>query len=170
MGLCESEKIGRLIVDKVKFKGEHRYLLVPNKGEFKGTVPLPVMTSHAGSGQYTLLMSNCDDYGRDVQLSGKSIWKSHGGYLPGDLFEEWRFVILLSFCYAALMIWYGTSMKKNKDSTIEIQKWILCTIFLGLIQIVLESVDYAIWNHTGVRSDHALYSCKINFVLFLIRM
>lgn len=147
-----------MIIDKGRFTGEHRHLLVPNKGEYTGTVPLPVMSSHAGSGQYTLLMSNCDDYGRDVTLDGKSIWKSHGGYLPGDLFEEWHFIIFLCFCYAGLLIWYGWSMKSNKDSTIEIQKWIIGTIALSFVQVVLEVTDYSIWNKTGIRSNSILYS------------
>ena len=124
------------------------------------------MSSYAGSGKYTLLMSNCDDNGRDVELSGASIWKSHRGYLPGGLFEKWNFITVLSLCYAGLLIWYGMSMKLNRDSTIEIQKWILCTIFLSLNHIALESFDYEIWNITGTRSNSALYSCKMIVLFF----
>ena len=171
MGICESDQVGQFILDKQKYIGQHSYLLFPYEGEFQNKVQPNIMGTHAGAGRYTLLMSNCDDRARDIQLSGKVIWRSYdSGYLPGDLFEEWYFTIFHSCCYAILLIWYGVSMRINKDSTIEIQKWILCTVFLGLIQVVLESVDYAIWNKTGVRSNSPLYSCKIFFVLFFISM
>ena len=171
MGICESDQVGKLIVDKQKYDGQHKYLLVPSEGEFEYTVPPNIMGSHAGAGRYTLLMSNCDDNGRDVQLSGKVIWRSHGGgYLPGDLFEEWHFAIFLSFCYGALLILYAVSMRINKDSTIEIQKWILCTVFLGFIQIVFEAIDYTIWNQTGVRSTSILYFCKRFFHPFFFKL
>ena len=152
-----------MIVDSNLFIGEHRFLNVPATGDFEGHVPLPVMTTKAGSGQYTLLLANCNDFGRDVELGGQLIWKSRGGYLPGDLTDEWHFVIFLTFCYAALFGWYGYSMKSNIESTIGIQKWILCTIFLGLLQSFIETADYAKWNVTGIRSNGAMFTCKIHF-------
>lgn len=161
LGLCSAKEAGRLIVDAGVYKGEHRFVNVPAKGEFIGTVSYPVMTTHSGSGQYTLLMANCNDYGRDVQLDGQSVWKSNGGYLPGDLFDEWHFVIFLTVCYVGLMVWYGYSMRKYKESTIGIQKWILCTVILGVLETSIESIDYMQWNNSGVRSNGTMYTCKM---------
>ena len=150
-----------MIVDAQKFKGDRRYVNVPVGGDFTGTVPIPVMPTHAGSGQYSLLLANCNDFGRDMQIEGKYIWKSKGGYLPGGLFDEWNFFIFHAIMYIVLFAWYGMSMKKNKESTIGIQKWILATIFISLVQTILETFDYAMWNADGLRSFRTMYTCKM---------
>lgn len=51
-------------------------------------------------------------------------------------------------------------MKDNSDSTIGIQKWILGTIILGLLQLILKGIDYMEWNMAGTRIDGVMYSCK----------
>lgn len=160
MGMCSETKIGRVIIDESKFKGEHRFVNIPASGSFVGNLTYPLFTTNAGNGQYTLLLANCNDYGRDVQLDGKCLWESKGGFLPGDKFEEWRFIILITLCYAVMLGWYGLSMKNHKESRIGIQMWILGTIFLGLLHSFLKSTDYAIWNNEGFRSDPALYTSK----------
>lgn len=160
LGLCSTSQVGRMIVNADKFKGEHRFVNVPEKGEFRGSVSNPVMSTHSGSGQYTLLLANCNDYGRDVEISGISVWKSKDGYLPGDLFDEWHFEIFLFICYIILLVWYSYSMKINKESIIGIQKWILGTIILGFIQVLFRTVDYSQWNAHGKRSDIVMYTCK----------
>ncbi len=158
--MCSSDQLGRIIIDSAKYKGEHRFLNVPAKGDFDGSVAYPVMTTKSGNGQYTLLLANCNDFGRDVQISGEYIYKNKGGYLPGDLFDDWHFLMLLTLGYGSLLFWYGINMKQHKDSTIGIQKWILGTIFLGLLETFLAVTDYAQWNRSGYRSNALMLLCK----------
>ena len=140
---------------------------IPAKGDYVGNITYPLFTTNAGSGQYTLVLANCNDYGRDIQLGGECIWQSKGGYLPGDRFDEWHFIIFMTLCYVGLLGWYGHSMKKNKDSKIAIQTWILCTIVLGLLHSIFKFADYAAWNKVGFRSDFALYTSKSFGIFFL---
>ena len=167
--MCEPSQMGRVIINKNYYKGEHRFLNVPTKGAYTGNLTYPFFTTNAGSGQYTLLLANCNDYGRDIQLDGRSIWQSKGGYLPGDRFEEWHFYIVMMLCYAILFAWYGLSMKKHKESRIGIQSWILGTISLCLLHTFLRTADFVAWNKEGFRSDAILYTSEFLIVsLFLL--
>lgn len=164
-GVCEDKNIGRLIIDPEVFGGEHRPLLVPSSGEFSSGVNIPVMTTNQGTGKYTLAIANCNDFGRDMYINGKYVWKSKGGYLPGNLFDEWHFFIFFVIGYSALLFWYGKSMWNNKDATIDIQKWIVGTLVLGLFELLLKTMDYFEWNIYGVRSEFIMYSWIIIGVL-----
>jgi heme/copper-type cytochrome/quinol oxidase subunit 3 len=149
-----------MIIDADKYKGDHRFVSIPADGEFTGTVYKPIMRTSEGTGQYSLIMANCDDNGRDVEIDGQYVWKSKGGYLPGSLFDDWHFVIFSTLCYVGLFTWYLIGMKKNSESTIGIQKWILATIALGLVETFFQTSDYTIWNHSGFRSYKTMYTCK----------
>lgn len=162
LGLCDNSDMGRVIIDQALFKGERRFVNIPATGKYIGNLTYPLFTTHAGSGQYTLLLANCNDYGRDVQLSGHSVWQSKGGYLPGDRFEEWQFIMFMMLSYAILFAWYGINMKKYRDSRIGIQAWILGTIFLCLLHAFLRTTDFVIWNSDGLRSDAALYTSEFH--------
>jgi len=159
LGLCSSDHIGRMIVNFAKYQGEHRTVTIPDDEEFfEGTITSPVMTTQShGSGQYTLLIANCDDFGTDVHIVGEYVYKSKNGFLPGDLYNEWYFTIVLTLFYGSLFFWYGMRMNKNKEATIGIQKWILATIFLGLLETFFCVDDFGRWNRTGERSQHLMY-------------
>lgn len=161
--LCEESQLGRLILDEDVFsgknKGEHRPVSVPGTGDWDGSVQIPHMdTINGQSGKYTLVLANCNDYGRNVLIDGKYIWKSKGGFLPGDLFSEFHFFTFLTIAYVGLLFWYAKSMTTNKDSVIGIQKWILATIVLAAIELFFRTTDYMVWNLDGVRPDFAMYS------------
>jgi hypothetical protein len=161
--LCEESQLGRLILDEDVFsgmnKGEHRPVSVPGTGDWDGSVQIPHMdTINGQSGKYTLVLANCNDYGRNVLIDGKYIWKSKGGFLPGDLFSEFHFFTFLTIAYVGLLFWYAKSMTANKDSVIGIQKWILGTIVLAAIELFFRTTDYMVWNLDGVRPDFAMYS------------
>lgn len=159
LGICEQDRKGRVIINESTYTGEIRPVLVPSSGSDALKIESPIMdTNKAGTGTYTLVLANCDDYGRSVLISGQYVWKSKGGYLPGDLFDEWHFLTFFTIGYFLLMFWYGKSMKDNSDSTIGIQKWILGTIILGLLQLILKGIDYMEWNMAGTRIDGVMYS------------
>ena len=159
--MCASDQLGKLIIDSALYKGQHKFLGVPGEGDFEGSIADPVMTTKSGNGQYTLLMANCNDFGRDIKISGDYVYKNKGGYLPGDLFDDWHFLMLLTLGYGSLLFWYGKNMKQYKDSTIGIQKWILGTVGLGLLETFFAVTDYAQWNRTGHRSTFIMLLCKI---------
>jgi hypothetical protein len=158
--ICEPSNVGRLIIDETLFHGEHRPVSILLEGNYQASVQVPVMKTNEGTGQYSLVLANCNNYGRGVLVEGEYIWKSKGGYLPGNLFEEWKFFTFFTVAYGVLLAWYGRSMKQNKDSIIGIQKWILCAIVLGLIELVFKGIDYMEWNHRGTRIDGVMYLCK----------
>mmetsp|Transcript_14806 Transcript_14806/g.21732 ORF Transcript_14806/g.21732 Transcript_14806/m.21732 type:complete len:533 (+) Transcript_14806:3-1601(+) len=157
LGLCNEDKVGQIIIDKTIFGGEHRPLAIAPTGDIQAQVKLPVMTTKEGTGKYTLVLANCDDFGRDVMVTGDYIWKSKGGFLPGDLFDEWHFFFFVTMGYVGLLLWYVFSMKKNKDSTIGIQKWIMGAIVLSLVELFFKTTDYTMWNQSGFRSFSVLY-------------
>ena len=167
LGFCDevSGQKGRLIVDSTLFQGEHRFVPIPASGKVEATVRLPKIEAKEGSGKYTLVLANCNDAGRDVTVKGPYVWKSKHGYLPGDLFSEWSFYIVLSALYFALFLWYGLSMRTYKESKIAIQNYVMITIFLGLLEMFFRSGDYWIWNDDGTRAWYAVYTCE--FLLFL---
>jgi hypothetical protein len=160
LGLCEPDALGRLIIDPDVYYGEHRYLTVPKKGDSSQHLDVPVMTSKNGTGVYTLVLANCYDSGRDVHVQGNYIWKNKGGYLPGNLYTEFYFLIFLTCVYSALAVWYGYSMKVHQQAKIEIQKWVMGTIALGLMENIFKCLDYDIWNISGIRSGLPMFACK----------
>jgi hypothetical protein len=56
-------------------------------------------------------------------------------------------------------------MLNNKDAIIDIQKWIVGTVSLGLLELILKTMDYFEWNIYGVRSEVIMYSWIIIGVL-----
>lgn len=154
--LCDDSMLGRLITDD-RFAGEHRPVRVPGAGDWEGKVELPVLRTDDGTGHYTLVLANCNDYGRDINIEGQYIWQSKGGYLPGDLFNEWRFFIFALIGYSVLLYWYISNMLAYRDSTIGIQKWILGTIILCTVVMFFKSADYLMWNKGGLRNDFIMY-------------
>jgi hypothetical protein len=45
----------------------------------------------------------------------------------------------------------------NEESRIPIEKWILMTIVLGLLEMFFRTGDYMIWNEDGYRQDLTMY-------------
>jgi hypothetical protein len=148
---------GRLIVNETLFKGTIRSLPIDATGKQDVYVTSSQISVDEGSGNYVLVMANCNAEGRTVTVSGWYSWKSKGGYLPGDLFGALYYFIFLVVVYAVLLAWYGISMAIYKEATIPIQKWILVTLFMGLIEMLFKTGDYLLWNSNGTRFWFALY-------------
>jgi hypothetical protein len=110
------------------------------------------------SGKYVLVIANCKDGGRDVHASGTYTWASKHGYLPGELFGEMYFLVFLTLVYLAIFCWYGCSMKYYEDEIIPIQRWILVTILMGLIETFFRTGDFFVWNEDGTRFWFAMYT------------
>mmetsp|Transcript_2505 Transcript_2505/g.4666 ORF Transcript_2505/g.4666 Transcript_2505/m.4666 type:complete len:595 (+) Transcript_2505:162-1946(+) len=177
LGLCRGgpKQEGRLIVDPDKFQGQHRFLGVPRSGDWKRSVKFGMFdlkgdgAQHgdgSGAGKYVLVVSNCNDIsGRNLTVSGDYIWKSTHGYLPGNLFGEMYFFSFLTICYAILLAFYGLKMSIHRDEIIPIQKWVIGTIGIGLLEVFFKAGDLWVWNVDGDRFWFSLYTGVIVGVL-----
>lgn len=157
-GLCAGTTYGRLIMDGVKFTGKHRLVNIPATGEYDNYLKYGKFEEREGfSGKYAIIFANCNDAGRPVIVEGVTEWKSHFGYLPGDLFGLMYFLAFLFFVYLALLLWYGTSMKIYEEAKIPIQGWILGTIAMGCLEVFFRTGDLFLWNEEGNRFWAAFY-------------
>lgn len=158
LGLCAhtDEKYGRLIIDKTKFGGELRSVSVPQDGPMSKQIRLGKVNEKK-SGTYVVLYANCDDNARQISIKGRSVWKSKHGYLPGELFGFMYFYTFVTFIYGALFFWFAFLMSQNKDTRIEIEKWIVFAIGLGLLEMIFRSGDYYVWNGSGHRSSFIIW-------------
>jgi hypothetical protein len=159
-GYCQGgdAQYGRLIVNSTLFKGQHRFIQVPATGDLVASVHYAVLEEPKISGRYNLVIANCNDEGRDVYVSGKYAWQSVHGFLPGDLYGEMYFFAFLTAVYLILALWYGLTMRMYEDAQIPIQKWILGTIVLGLLETFFRTGDYLVWNEDGKRFWFAMYT------------
>jgi len=166
-GFCQGgpNEYGRLIINSTSFMGKHRFIMVPAEGDMDPHVRYGKIDGLQESGKYVLVIANCNEEGRDVLVSGKYTWESKHGFLPGEIFGEMYFFISLTVIYLILLLWYGFSMRLYDDATIPIQKWILGTIILGLLETFFRTGDYLVWNEDGSRFWFALYSGVILGVL-----
>lgn len=192
LGLCSGPKQeGRLIVDPDKFTGHHAFLGVPPSGEWKRSVKFGMFDLKDGSGsgdedgdedgeggtwvsggedgttgKYVLVVANCnDEMGRNLTVSGDYVWKSTHGYLPGNLFGEMYFFSALTALYLVLAVWYGIKMSIHRDEVIPIQKWMVGTILIGLLEVFFKSGDLWVWNVDGYRFWFSLYTGVVVGVL-----
>mmetsp|Transcript_3954 Transcript_3954/g.6762 ORF Transcript_3954/g.6762 Transcript_3954/m.6762 type:complete len:591 (-) Transcript_3954:625-2397(-) len=161
-GFCDGgTHYGRLIINKSLFTGQERSLLIPATGDMNSHLKYSQMQDRNHTGKFVLLFANCNEEGRDVLVEGSYEWKSRHGYLPGEIFSEMYFFMLLTFLYLVLLLWYGFSMRLYEDATIPIQKWILGAIIMGLLETFFRSGDYLVWNEDGTRFWFAMYTGKL---------
>jgi len=173
--LCDGgpQQEGRLIIDPAKFKGQHRFLSVPRSGNWKssvesGTLNLKsgVEQSEEGAGKYILVVTNCNDInGRDLLVTGEYTMKSVHGYLPGNLFKEMYFYAIVTICYLLIFTWYGLKMSIHRDEIIQVQQWMMGTIFIGLLEVFFKMGDLWVWNVDGNRFWFTLYTSILAGVL-----
>jgi len=155
-GICNSDHIGQLMINHDVFEGDHRQLVVPSQPleDFAMDDPFFEVTK---SGDYVLVLANCNDDGFGIITLGNMEWKSKGGYLPGDMFGLMFFFGAATAIYLVLMLWYYYGMKMFQQGAVPIQKYILGTIVLGFLATAFQGVDLLYWNIEGTRSDVVMY-------------
>jgi Lung seven transmembrane receptor len=156
-GLCSSDDIGTMIIDHAVFHGDHRKIVVPQSTDQEFNMENPRFDIDY-SGDYVLVISNCNDYGLEVLALGNMEWKSVKGYLPGDMFELMLFYGALTVFYFVLAVWYYCGMRIYQDAAIPIQKYILATMILGFLEVLFRTTDFVIWNEQGLRSGGVMYT------------
>lgn len=166
LGLCGNDAIsfGRLILDLEKFKGERHYITVAHEGPVRKTFRYGQM-NETESGMYVVLFANCNEKGREIFVTGETVWKSTHGYLPGELYGFMFFYTFVTVVYFALLVWYGLFMYANEEYRIEIEKWIFFAIALGLLEMIFRSGDYFVWNTSGSRSSLIIWISVLTGVL-----
>ena len=112
------------------------------------------------TGSYVVVLANCDDNGLDVLVSGSMEWKSVGGFLPGDMFGLMFFYAGLTVYYFVTLAWYGCGMKVFQGSAIPIQRFIVATMMLGVLEFLMRTMDLYIWNMEGEREARVVYPCE----------
>jgi Lung seven transmembrane receptor len=163
LGLCErGDKFGRLIVNTTVFSGggNHRFIEVPPEGQISDEIRYGRIEEPDNTGRYIVVFANCNDAGREVLVTGATIWKSKHGYLPGELFEFMYFYLFITFVYFILMAAYGLWMNMNAESRIDIEKWILGTIIMGLLETFFTTGAFFVWNEDGTQLMVAVYIGK----------
>jgi len=170
LGLCTGgpKQEGRLIVDPEKFSGQHRFLGVPPSGDWQRNIKTGFLelTNEEETGKYVLVIANCNDVtGRNLTVSGEYVFKSDHGYLPGNLFHEMYFFSALVIIYTILIAWYGLKMSINRDDMIPLQKWVVATIGMGLLEVFFKAGDLWVWNTDGSRFGFTLYTGVVAGVL-----
>ena len=172
LGLCIGgpNQQGRLIINH-QFNGEHVVLPIPSSSASKWEKHVGVLSPgyfplQQGTGKYILIVANCNEItGRDLAVTGQYYWKSKHGYLPGNLFGEMHFYSVLCIFFILLLSWYGCKMSIYRDAIVLIQKWILATIIMGLLESFFKAGDLWVWNIDGTRFWFALYTGVIVGVL-----
>ncbi|XP_072973938.1 uncharacterized protein [Typha angustifolia] len=103
------------------------------------------------TGMYNLFFISCDPKLRGLMMSGKTIWKNPGGYLPGRMAPLMTFYVFMSLAYLLLsVIWFVQYIRFWRD-ILTIQNWITLVIALGLFEMTLWYFEYLNFNSTGVR-------------------
>lgn len=103
------------------------------------------------TGMYNLFFISCDPNLKELMVSGKTIWKNPGGYLPGRMAPLMRFYIFMVFAYVLLSaIWFSQYMRFWRD-ILQIQNYITLVIALGLFEMTLWYLEYYSFNITGMR-------------------
>lgn len=156
-GICDSSEIGTLIHDHSIFTGFHRQIDVPTEPLQDFSLDDPKFEVEV-SGDYVMVIANCNDDGLSIITLGSMEWKSVGGYLPGDIFGLMFFYAGLAAIYFVLTFWYYCGMKMYQESAIPIQKFILATMCLGLLEVSFLGIDLFIWNTSGYRSPLVAYT------------
>lgn len=89
-------------------------------------------TSHAA-----LVFGNCQsssDVGATLHVRGKVTWSS---FAVSDMLP---FYVVMTLFHVGLCLWYGTLMRKNKETRIQVEKWIMFTIALAALTAVFETL------------------------------
>ncbi|KAL2613211.1 hypothetical protein R1flu_024903 [Riccia fluitans] len=103
------------------------------------------------TGMYSLYFVICEPDLEGTILSGKTVWKNPGGYLPGRMTPYLNFYGIMSLAYLILgLVWFVQYVRYWKD-ILQLQNCITAVIALGMCEMALWYFDYNNFNLTGKR-------------------
>eukprot|EP00271_Cylindrocystis_brebissonii_P009131 TRINITY_DN23798_c0_g1_i1.p1 TRINITY_DN23798_c0_g1~~TRINITY_DN23798_c0_g1_i1.p1 ORF type:complete len:527 (-),score=95.10 TRINITY_DN23798_c0_g1_i1:937-2517(-) len=103
------------------------------------------------TGMYYLWYVICDKTLAGVTVSGSTVWKNPGGYLPGMMAPFMTFYGLMSLAYLALgLLWFLQYVRFWRD-ILQLQNCITAVLFLGMSEMATWYFDFVNFNATGFR-------------------
>ncbi|XP_051132895.1 uncharacterized protein LOC127252656 [Andrographis paniculata] len=125
----------------IYFRGDMAYAHMKNKKE----------VNIKKTGMYNLFFMTCDTRLRGMRVTGRTVWKNPGGYLPGRMAPLMKFYIFMSIAYAILCGIWVFQYARYWDDVLLLQHCITSVIALGLLEMTFWYFDYAYFNSTGMR-------------------
>ncbi|XP_020572695.1 transmembrane protein 87A isoform X2 [Phalaenopsis equestris] len=103
------------------------------------------------TGMYYLYFMFCDPQLQGLTISGRTVWRNPGGYLPGKMAPLMTFHGLMSLAYLALgLVWFLQFVRFWKD-TLQLHYLITAVIALGMCEMAFWYFEYANFNDSGSR-------------------
>ncbi|KAF9598852.1 hypothetical protein IFM89_031972 [Coptis chinensis] len=119
------------------------------KNEEANMVPQTVEIT--STGMYYLYFMFCDPMLKGTTISGRTVWRNPGGYLPGKMAPLMTFYGFMSLAYLVLgLIWFLQFVRFWKDVP-QLHYHITAVIALGMSEMALWYFEYANFNSTGSR-------------------
>ncbi|KAK4424375.1 Transmembrane protein 87A [Sesamum alatum] len=103
------------------------------------------------TGMYNLFFITCDPQLKGMRVTGRTVWKSPGGYLPGRMSPLMKFYAFMSIGYAILCAVWVFQYVRHWNDVLLLQHCITSVIALGLLEMTFWYFDYAYFNGTGTR-------------------
>ncbi|CAI5962084.1 unnamed protein product [Closterium sp. NIES-64] len=102
-------------------------------------------------GMYYLWFVICDKSLAGVAVTGTTIWKNPGGYLPGMMMPYLNFYALMSMAYLVLgVVWFMQYARFWRD-ILQLQNCITAVIALSMLEMATWYFDYVNFNAGGFR-------------------
>ncbi|KAL0923137.1 hypothetical protein M5K25_007183 [Dendrobium thyrsiflorum] len=103
------------------------------------------------TGMYYLYFMFCDPQLQGLTISGRTVWRNPGGYLPGKMAPLMTFHGFMSLAYLALgLVWFLQFVRFWKD-TLQLHYHITAVIALGMCEMAFWYFEYANFNDSGSR-------------------
>ncbi|KAG0453390.1 hypothetical protein HPP92_024694 [Vanilla planifolia] len=103
------------------------------------------------TGMYYLYFMFCDPQLRGLTISGRTVWRNPGGYLPGKMAPLMTFDGFMSLAYLALGIVWFLQFVRFWKHTLLLHYYISSVIALGMCEMAFWYFEYANFNATGSR-------------------
>jgi Lung seven transmembrane receptor len=156
-GSCSSDELGRILIDSNSFTGRHVTIDVPSEENTVFTIDDPEYQVEI-TGDYIMLFANCFADGMDVFVEGYMATETEKGYkLPGELHDLMYFYAFMTVIFFLVILWYYCGMRMFQEASIPIQRFILATLILGLVEFFFRALDLGLWNVDGTRSEAVIW-------------
>ncbi|KAL6179052.1 hypothetical protein ACLB2K_050568 [Fragaria x ananassa] len=103
------------------------------------------------TGMYNLFFVACDPKLKELVISGKTVWRSPDGYLPGRMAPLMKFYVFMALAYVLIGVIWLIQYVRFWDDILQLQHCITAVIALGLFEMILWYADYVNFNNTGMR-------------------
>jgi hypothetical protein len=105
------------------------------------------------TGMHYLMYSNCKPASEDVLMTGHNAWLNSYGYLPGELYYNLPFFLVMAVLYTVVVLmWFGLICYYRSDGVLPVQYHIGVVAVLGLMEVVAWYIQYSSYNENGTRN------------------